>query len=924
MLPTLAPDAAGAPHEPDDAARLAALHRYDILDTPAEAGFDDIVLLASQICQTPVALVSLVDADRQWFKARIGFDACETPLAQSVCAHALHRPGLLVIPDLTRDPRTRRNTLVTGAPHLRFYAGARLETPEGHALGTLCVIDAEPRPGGLTEVQASGLEALARQVMAQIELRRALAARQAALRTVREGDARHRQILDSAIDYAIITIDLDGLVTSWNAGAERILGWSEAEMCGRPARAFFTQEDDRAGIAEREMRAAREHGRGNDERWHRRKDGTLFYALGEMMPLNAEDGHHIGYLKILRDRTAQRQAEEKQRADAEFMRGVLAASADCIKVLDLDGRITFMSAGGQRVMEVSDFTAIEGCPWPEFWRDEGKRDALAAIAAAKAGETGQFQGAADTFAGTPRWWDVQVTPILDAEGRPERLLAVSRDITDRRSAEQQIAASEERWRGLFEGMQEGFFSGEILRGPDGKPIDFRFLEVNPAFAGQAGLTGEIVGRTMREVVPEISAALIDIYARVVDTGEPETFEIDVPALRRVFEVRARRAQGQRFAAMFLDISGRKQADQRRAGMAELSDRLRDVTDKAEISAVAAEIMGRALDLCRAGYGAVDSERETIEIASDWTAPGIASLARLHHFRDYGSYIEDLKAGRILAIDDVAADPRTAADAPTWADIGVRAVANLPVMEHGRFVALFYLSKREPHAWSAEEIGFLRSVADRTRAAIARVEAEERQQLLNHELSHRMKNLLAMVQSIATQTMRSATDVDSAKEILAARLIALGRAHDLLMGGALGSTKVLAIVRAALEIHTDRPERFRLAGPDIEIGAKPALSLALMLHELATNAGKYGALSNEAGHVAVRWAVLAEGTEPLLRFSWVEAGGPPVATPSRKGFGSRFIERGLAGQVGGTVALVYEPGGVTCTVTGSLAAFQSNL
>ncbi|KAB1081435.1 PAS domain-containing protein [Methylobacterium soli] len=923
-MPTLATDAALTPQEPDEAARLAALHRYGILDTPAEAGFDDIVLLASQICQTPVALVSLVEADRQWFKARIGFDACETPLAQSVCAHALHRPGLLVIPDLTQDPRTRHNTLVTGAPHLRFYAGARLETPDGHALGTLCVIDAEPRPAGLTPIQASGLEALARQVMAQMELRQALAARQAALKDVREGDARHRQILDSAIDYAIITIDLDGLVTSWNAGAEHVLGWTEAEMCGRPARVFFTPEDDRAGIPEREMRAAREHGRGNDERWHCRKDGTRFYALGEMMPLKSEDGRHVGYLKILRDRTAQRQAEETQRADAQFMRGVLAASADCIKVLDLDGRLTFMSAGGQQVMEVSDFRAIEGRYWPDFWQDQSREDALAAIAAAKAGGTGQFQGPADTVAGTPRWWDVQVTPILDAAGRPVRLLAVSRNITERKSAEQQIAASEERWRGLFEGMQEGFCSGEILRGPDGQPADFRFLEVNPAFADQTGLPGDIVGRSMRELVPEIPQALIETYARVVETGAPETFEIEIPALRRVFEVRARRAQGQSFAAMFLDISGRKQADRRRTAMAELSDRLRDVTDKAEISGVATEIMGRALGLSRAGYGTVDPERETVAIVSDWTAPGLAGLAPAHHFRDYGSYIADLKVGRILVVDDVAADPRTAADTAAWAGIGVRAVANLPVTEHGRFVALFYLAKPEPHAWTAEEIGFLRSVADRTRAAIARVESEERQQLLNHELSHRMKNLLAMVQSIATQTMRSATDVDSAKEILAARLIALGRAHDLLMGGALGSTKVLAIVRAALEIHTDRPSRFRLVGPDLEIGAKPALSLALMLHELATNAAKYGALSVETGHVAVNWEVVPGAGEPLLRVSWAELDGPPVTPPSRKGFGTRFIERGLAGQVSGTVALTYEPGGVTCTVTGALAAFQSNL
>jgi signal transduction histidine kinase/CheY-like chemotaxis protein len=155
----------------DEASRLKALERYAILDTPSEQGFDDIVLLASQICETPVALVSFVASDRQWFKARVGFDRCQTPLSQSVCALAIRQPGLFVIPDLSVDDRTRENTLVSNAPNIRFYAGARLETPEGQALGSLCVIDTEPRPEGLRPDQAAALEALSRQAMALWELR---------------------------------------------------------------------------------------------------------------------------------------------------------------------------------------------------------------------------------------------------------------------------------------------------------------------------------------------------------------------------------------------------------------------------------------------------------------------------------------------------------------------------------------------------------------------------------------------------------------------------------------------------------------------------------------------------------------------------------------------------------------------------------
>lgn len=157
-----------------DPQRLSVLRSYGMLDTGPEPEFDDIVMLARQICDAPVALISLVDAERQWFKAVSGLDICETSIEQSVCAHALAMPETLNIPDLTRDPRTKDNPHVTGEPYLRFYAGAPLIAAEGVAIGTVCVIDTVPRPGGLLSDQLIALEALARQVMTQLELRRDL------------------------------------------------------------------------------------------------------------------------------------------------------------------------------------------------------------------------------------------------------------------------------------------------------------------------------------------------------------------------------------------------------------------------------------------------------------------------------------------------------------------------------------------------------------------------------------------------------------------------------------------------------------------------------------------------------------------------------------------------------------------------------
>ena len=156
----------------DESARLAALGRYRILDTEPERAFDDLTLLASKICETPIALISLIDADRQWMKSRVGLSVSETARSVSFCAHAIRQPDTLIVEDALEDTRFRDNPFVTGEPHIRFYAGAPLVTPDGHAVGTLCVIDQVART--LTPSQQEALEALRRQAQAQLELRASL------------------------------------------------------------------------------------------------------------------------------------------------------------------------------------------------------------------------------------------------------------------------------------------------------------------------------------------------------------------------------------------------------------------------------------------------------------------------------------------------------------------------------------------------------------------------------------------------------------------------------------------------------------------------------------------------------------------------------------------------------------------------------
>lgn len=217
--------------------RLEQLHRYQVLDTPPEQVFDDLANLAAHICGTPIALVSLVDADRQWFKSRVGMSAIETSRDVSFCAHAILEPeNLLVVPDATQDERFAANALVVEEPKIRFYAGAPLVTGNGLAVGTLCVLDRVARK--LTEAQLDALKILRNQVQRELELRlkaaeliRALAARDVAEEAVREREAVLRDLLENTTDL-IQRVSPHGKFLYVNRAWREALGYSDVEVAG--------------------------------------------------------------------------------------------------------------------------------------------------------------------------------------------------------------------------------------------------------------------------------------------------------------------------------------------------------------------------------------------------------------------------------------------------------------------------------------------------------------------------------------------------------------------------------------------------------------------------------------------------------------------------------------------------------------------
>lgn len=338
-----------APLPPDEHERLQALQACRLLDTPPEPAFDDLARIASQLCGTPIALVSLVDQDRQWFKSRIGLDATETPREQAFCAHAILQHEVLVVPDATMDARFRDNPLVTGGPGIRFYAGAPLEVADGRRIGTLCVIDTVAHELGAAQREA--LAALARQVVAQIELRLHVSELQAAHerqnlfeRQLQRFNAEMKALVDHRtvelkaerdraelyFDIAgnmMVVADNDGRIVRANRMAAEVLGRPGSSLPGRDwfelcfpeneradARAFFAQ------LVSGERDAARRF-RGHVLT----ADGQLRVVSWHTTRLHDEQGVTTGLLGVGEDITARLQAEEHlQRTLAELERSNIA------------------------------------------------------------------------------------------------------------------------------------------------------------------------------------------------------------------------------------------------------------------------------------------------------------------------------------------------------------------------------------------------------------------------------------------------------------------------------------------------------------------------------------------------------------------------------------------------------------------------
>jgi PAS domain S-box-containing protein len=323
---------------PDEKKRLRNLQSYRVLDTAPEPAFDDFTLLASHICNTPIALVSLIDETREWFKSKVGIEVPEFPRGMSFSAHAILGLSLpFVVPDAAGDPRFARNPLVTGAPHIRFYAGIPLVSPEGFPLGTMCVIDREPR--NLKPEQIDCLEAIARQVIQQLILRRSMKDQlQAVMRLQEAQDAltQAEDLMENASDI-VQSVDVNGRVDYVNLAWCRTMGYSPTEALGLSV-FEVVHAAWRRNFQDLFDRALKGETIGSVNTVFVGKDGREIPVEGTIN-VKFTDGKPGAIRGIFRDVTARRKEEEKRREAEERYTALFNESSEGIVQFDVKGTL---------------------------------------------------------------------------------------------------------------------------------------------------------------------------------------------------------------------------------------------------------------------------------------------------------------------------------------------------------------------------------------------------------------------------------------------------------------------------------------------------------------------------------------------------------------------------------------------------------
>ncbi len=534
--------------------RLKSLHEYEILDSEPEPSFDDITLLASQICQTPIASITLIDTDRQWFKSKVGLTANETPREIAFCAHTILQKDMLVVEDAKTDERFASNPLVTGDPKIRFYAGSPLIMSDGQAMGTICVIDQVPRK--LTAEQKTALQLLSRQVVAQLELRRLLKAKTRSEEQLRVSELGYRRLFEAAKDGILILNVETGRITDVNPFLFSLLGFARDEMIGQTIGELSPFKDIESNQV---MLERLQH------------DGYIRY---EDLPLETRDGRRIEVEFVcnvyqvadkkviqcnIRDITERKKTEQQTgllNTCVANLRDVILVTEACS--IDEPGpKIVFVNKAFERISGYTPSEALGRSP--RFLQGvKTERRILNEIREALTKQQPiRRQIINYKKDGTEYWMDVDIVPIFNAAGKCTHFAAIERDITEMKKSEESLK--------LFRTL--------IDRSPDAieviDPGTGKFIDVNETACQRLGFTREeMLSRSVLDIIDtEDASAVRSGMAKMRETG------------LRIVETRHRRKDGSTFPvevniqyihldrgyliAVVRDITERKQGEKER-------------------------------------------------------------------------------------------------------------------------------------------------------------------------------------------------------------------------------------------------------------------------------------------------------------------------------------------------------------------------
>src|SRR5437867_1546577 len=508
-----------APRPSNEAERLTALRAYDILDTPAEEAFDDLTRLAAQVCDAPIALVCLVDEERQWFKSKVGLEISETPRDLAFCAHAVCQRDLFVVEDTAADKRFADNPFVVGAPPIRFYTGMPLNAPEGgHAIGTLCVMDRQPRR--LTHAQIEALRILSHQVMMQLELRRNLTELERSVANhlraeaaLRQAEEKYRSIFENVME-GIFQTTPDGHYLSANPMLARIYGYDSPEELIATISDINHQLYEQPGRRDEFIRLIQENGFVSKfESQVYRKDRRIIWISENARVVRDALGNVLYFEGTVEDITDRKRAEQAVRDSEVLYHSLVESLPQNLFRKDRKGRFTFgntrfCATVGKALEEIIGKTDADIFPAElaaKYQRDDHR--------VLDTGETFETVEEHQTAHGKI-YVQVIKTPLYDAVGNIIGVQGMFWDVTERRKIEKALAYERDLLRVLLDNTPDN------INVKDRQP---RMLKVSEALARKFSLKDpeEAVGKTDFDFFTrEHAQAAYEDEQLIIRSGQP--------------------------------------------------------------------------------------------------------------------------------------------------------------------------------------------------------------------------------------------------------------------------------------------------------------------------------------------------------------------------------------------------------------------